>query len=353
MGIAAVKERTRINTAVSHSTPLFCPEMLFPRLGEHLIREGLITTRELNEALTQQKQRAAKGESILLGNLLVEKGLIDRKQLDTAVTKQVIKLKAALEQSNSRLRSRVAEHVAKLEETMVQLNQLDAMKSNFVANVSHELRTPLAVLVGHLDLWSRESMGELSADQRESIQSMTNATRRLWDLIEDLLQFSSAASGDMTLSLERFPIKQSVNSAVSQKKPQATDRQVLLNTKIMADLPQVYADQEKITWVVGQLLDNAIKFTPPKGKVMAYVCQKADKVQINVVDSGIGIPAGRIKEMFQSFHQLEESATRHYEGMGLGLAMAQKILSAHGSRIQVRSRVGVGSRFAFSLPYRH
>ncbi len=353
LGVAAIRETRRINTAVSSQPSPINPEALFPRLGEYLVSKGFVAQDELDIVLAQQSELSAQGETKRLGQLLIENNFVNQADLDTAITEQMFDLKSSLEESNKQLESRVAERTAELEQTMVQLGRLDKMKDNFVSNVSHELRTPLAILVGHLDLMSQGDPGSLTFDQKQSLSSMTDATRRLWTLIEDLLQFSDAASGKMTLKKSPFPIIKSVNTAVSQKETQATARQIILNTRIRANLPQVFADQEKITWVVGQLLDNAIKFTPPSGQVVAYAQQKADDVQINVVDTGIGIPEEHINELFHSFYQLEESSTRHHEGMGLGLAMAQKILTAHGSTIQVRSRVGVGSHFAFSLPRHH
>ncbi len=266
------------------------------------------------------------------------------------ITEQIVHLKTALEKSNLELESRVTQHTAELEDALMRLGELDKMKANFIANVSHEFRTPLSHLVGYLDLIRNRNLGPLTIDQEEVLTGMTQATKRLWTLIEDLLQFSAAATGNMTLNPRPFPIMEPVKTAVLNKKPQANERHILLKANIVPNLPLVHADKEKISWVLEQLLDNAIKFTPSNGQVAAYARKKGDEVQIDIIDTGIGIPKDRINELFCSFHQLENFSTRRYEGMGLGLTMAQKIIAAHGSEIKVRSRVGVGSRFAFKLP---
>ncbi len=350
VGIAAVEEANRIQTAVIQPKQPATPEALFPHLGDYLHKKGLVTQQALDLTLAYQRELATRGKPALLGQLLVDSGMINQTELDIAITEQIIHLKTALENSNLELESRVTQRTAELEEALMRLGELDQMKVNFIANVSHELRTPLSHLVGYLDLICNRNLGPLTLDQKEVLTGMTQASKRLWTLIEDLLQFSAASTGNMALNPRPFPIMEPVKTAVLNKKPQATQRQIFLKANIMPDLPLVHADQEKITWVIEQLLDNAIKFTPSNGRVAAYARKKDDEVQIDVIDTGIGIPKERINELFCSFHQLENFSTRRYEGMGLGLTMAQKIIAAHGSEIRVRSRVGVGSRFAFKLP---
>jgi signal transduction histidine kinase len=112
----------------------------------------------------------------------------------------------------------------------------------------------------------------------------------------------------------------------------------------------VRADEEKIGWVLSHLVDNALKFTPEHGRVEIEAVLESSLVTISVTDTGIGIPPERLQEIFEPFHQLDSSATRRFGGTGLGLAMAQRIVEAHGSRIKVQSELGRGSRFEFSLP---
>jgi two-component system phosphate regulon sensor histidine kinase PhoR len=125
---------------------------------------------------------------------------------------------------------------------------------------------------------------------------------------------------------------------------------VILQVDVGQNLPPVEADSEKISWVVLQMLDNAIKFTPAGGKVMLSVQPETDTlVMISISDTGIGIPKKRLSEAFEPFHQLDDSATRRVGGTGLGLALVHEIIQAHGSMIEVESEEGKGSTFRFPL----
>jgi signal transduction histidine kinase len=125
---------------------------------------------------------------------------------------------------------------------------------------------------------------------------------------------------------------------------------VILHFNEQAGIPDVQADKEKISWAILQLVDNAIKFTPSSGQVILSIEQESKAlIMVSVMDTGIGIPASRIDEVFEPFHQLDASSTRRYGGTGLGLALVREIISAHGSVIEVQSEEGKGSRFRFPL----
>jgi signal transduction histidine kinase len=126
-------------------------------------------------------------------------------------------------------------------------------------------------------------------------------------------------------------------------------KQIKVDLEMPPEIPRTLADRDKITWVVNQLLDNAIKFTNQNGHVLLKVSLAHALVQIAVIDSGIGIPEDKINEVFQPFHQLDGDSTRKYEGTGLGLSLANKIIETHGSTITVVSQIGKGSSFQFHL----
>jgi signal transduction histidine kinase len=124
----------------------------------------------------------------------------------------------------------------------------------------------------------------------------------------------------------------------------------LLNFEVRSDIPFVQADEEKISWVILQLIDNAIKFTPSGGQVNLSIDKESETlVMVTVADTGIGIPPNRLEEAFEPFHQLDASSTRRYGGTGLGLALVKEIVSAHGSIVNVKSEEGKGSTFSFPL----
>jgi signal transduction histidine kinase len=326
------------------------PEVLVPRLGEHLIQAGQITEADLQKALAYQKEKQKGGQRCLLGEALVDLNLLTRGQIDHAVTEQIIQLRNALEDANRFLEHRVQERTAELQEALRKLSELNQMKANFVANISHELRTPLTHVKGYLELLSTGALGPLNNDQKNALQVSQRATGRLESLIDSLILFSLAARGEMTLRLTPVNLSTVAGEIINYSRPKAQDRNVSLNFYIQPDIPFVQADEEKISWVILQLIDNAIKFTPTGGRVNLSIEKESDTlVMVTVTDTGIGIPANRLEEIFEPFHQLDASPTRRYGGTGLGLALVKEIVSAHASMIQVKSEEGKGSTFSFPL----
>jgi signal transduction histidine kinase len=145
-------------------------------------------------------------------------------------------------------------------------------------------------------------------------------------------------------------IKELIQLILQDAQTKALVAEVTIQAKLPVSLPRVRCDRQKIGWVIGELVNNAIKFTPKGGQVYVEAEGVDNKVNIAVSDTGIGIPGERQLEIFEPFHQLDGSSTRRYGGTGLGLALVNRIITAHGARIQVRSKVGKGARFEFSLP---
>jgi signal transduction histidine kinase len=330
--------------------PPLSPEMLVPRLGEYLIQQGHISEDDLNRALQYQKEKSASGKNMLFGEALTELGMLDRSLLDQAITEQIIQFRSALENANRYLEKRVEERTTELQEALRKLSELNQLKSNFVANVSHELRTPLTHIKGYLELLVFETLGTITEDQRSALQVCQKASGRLESLIDNLILFSQTAKGELTLKLGPVDISRVAVEIINMSKAKAKDKNLNLKTIIQSDLPLVQADEEKISWVILQLLDNAIKFTPSGGDViLSLIVETNSMVSVSVSDTGIGIPKERLEEAFESFHQLDGSSTRHYGGTGLGLSLVRNILDAHGSPIDVKSNEGKGSSFMFPL----
>ncbi len=326
------------------------PEILVPRLGEYLVQQGHIDEAGLRKALAYQKKREATHEHCLLGQALLELHLIDRDVLDTAITEQIISLRNALENANKNLENRVRERTAELQDALHKLSELNQLKANFIANISHELRTPLTHVKGYLELLTSRSLGALSGEQLEALEVSQKAAGKLESLIDNLILFSLAVRGEMTLRQMAIDLGKIAAEVMEYSLPKAADRGVELKLDIHPGLPKAQADGEKITWALLQLVDNAIKFTPKGGNVTISIQPETDTlVQVAVSDTGIGIPENRLEEVFVAFHQLDGSPTRRYGGTGLGLALAQEILVAHGSKIVVNSKVGKGSTFRFPL----
>jgi signal transduction histidine kinase len=326
------------------------PEVLVPRLGEYLVRRGLISDEDLGNALAYQNEKQQSGERILLGQAIMDLNLLTRKQIDHAVTEQIIQLRNALEDANRFLESRVTERTAELQEALRKLSELSQMKANFVANISHELRTPLTHVKGYLELLTTESLGSLNPEQRKALRVSQRSAGRLESLIDNLILFSLAARGEMTLRLAPVDLNKVAEEIISYSRTKADDRNVTLNFSVQPGLPFVQADEEKISWAILQLIDNGIKFTLSGGNVTLSVQSESDTlIMVSVVDTGIGIPVSRLKEIFEPFHQLDSSPARCFGGTGLGLALVRDIINAHGSVIEVQSEEGKGTRFHFPL----
>ncbi|MBL8062057.1 MAG: hypothetical protein JNK32_03490 [Anaerolineales bacterium] len=326
------------------------PEMLIPRLGEYIVQKGLISEAQLQMALDLQQEQIAQGNPFMLGQALMELNLLDQATLDQAITEQILQLRSALQAANRNLEQRVRERTAELNEALNRLSELSQMKANFIANISHELRTPLTHIKGYIELLISESLGAVAPEQRHALSVSQRATSRLEGMIEDLIMFSLSSRGEMSMKQEPVDIRRLVSLIVKSANAKAEERGVKLQLDASDGLPLVQADAEKISWVVSQLLDNGIKFTPSGGSVSVILKEEGSNLlQVIVSDTGIGIPQGRMKEIFEPFHQLDGSSTRRFGGTGLGLSLVRQIVEAHGSLLDVKSMEGKGSTFKFPL----
>ena len=325
------------------------PEMLVPRLGDYLVEKGLVTRDQLKTALAVQKSTPDLERSRLIGQILIDLNFIDRATLDQAITEQILQLRNALEESNRKLERRVKERTLELEEALNKLSELDKLKSNFVSNISHELRTPMTHLKGYLELLTSGDLGSLNMEQENALSVMNRSANRLEQLIEDLILFSTTEHSNLKLNLAPTSPLMLIETVIKKSNEKAIQKQITLTYHAAENLPNIWADENKITWVLFQLLDNAIKFTPNHGTVSITLELSGNQLRFKVIDTGIGIPEDRIAEIFEPFHQLDSSSTRRFGGTGLGLTLVDKIIKAHQSHIEVRSSPGVGSSFEFSL----
>lgn len=324
-------------------------EILVPKMGDYLVEKGLIKPDELALALKYQEGLRHKGEDQLIGQILVDQGAIDPNTRDAAIIEFIIELRSALQEANQQLEQRVKERTAELQNALEKLAELNQLKANIIANISHELRTPMTHLKGYLDLVIAGDLGPLTEEQQNALSIMARSGERLSRLIEDLIQFSVSEHDQLNIQFAPFSMQNLCNLAIRRAKPKAIDRDVKLVSDYENSLPEVDGDEEKISWVIQQLLDNAIKFSEGGGTVTLRIKREENLLNISVIDTGIGIPQSQVDKIFDSFHQLDSSTTRKAGGTGLGLALAKKIIEAHGSTIRVNSDVGKGSCFGFTL----
>jgi len=326
------------------------PEFLVPRIGEYLVAQELITQDQLEKALVRQKELRDEGQRLLLGQTLVQMDFIEIETLDKAINHQIIELNAALREANRNLEKRVAERTAELHSALARLTEVNQIKANLISNVSHELRTPLAHIKGYVELISGGDLGELTALQKNALDVMRRSTQRLEQLIQDLIQFSTASKEGIALDIQPTTLFDVGAKVLLSSQRKATKASVTLVNELPNDLPLILADPQKLEWVIHHLIDNAIKFTPEGGCVKLGCQVSVDSVSIYIEDTGIGIPEDRMDEIFIPFHQLDGSPTRRYGGTGLGLALVKHILDGHDTQLVIDSTPSVGSTFSFSLP---
>ena len=325
------------------------PAWLVPRIGEFLIDQKVITKEQLDNALQMQRSRAEQGEQVLLGQTLIEMGFLTRERLDQALTEQIVDLHAAVQESNRTLQQRVHQRTRELRHALQRLTEINQVKANLISNISHELRTPLAHLKGYVELLAEGELGSLSVEQTDAVSVMRRATDRLNQLIEDLIEFSTASREGLTLNLQPISARELIHAVLEKSSAKAHKADVQLNTEIADELPTIRGDVERLSWVIYQLVDNGIKFTPADGRVTIGARSVDTGIEFMISDTGIGIPADRIEEIFEPFHQLDGSPTRRYGGTGLGLSLVKLILEAHGSSLEVESEEGRGTQFRFHL----
>jgi signal transduction histidine kinase len=326
-------------------------EELIPRLGESLVNQKIITAQQLQQALDIQAADKREGKSLRrVGQILIGMGVLQPGDLDRAIAAMVSQLQKALQIANRRLEERVRERTVELSHALERLSELNQLKANFVANISHELRTPMTHIVGYVDLLADDTFGPVSPQQREALETLHRAAERLNGLIDDLIQFSDTSRGGITLNCQSVSLRDLIQETLARMMSKAQRANVRIEVNLSSDLPPVRVDGRKITWVISQLVDNGIKFTPSGGKVIIRAGGVSDRVWITVEDTGVGIPSARLNELFEPFHQLDGSITRRQGGTGIGLYLCKQIVEAHGSRITLQSKEGSGSTFLFDLP---
>jgi len=260
----------------------------------------------------------------------------------------------------------VAAKSASLEQSYRQLQELDQLKSNFLATVSHELRTPLTSIIGYAEMLIEGLAGKPTPEQREYLQTIMEKGESLLELITSILDLTKIEAGKLRLHPGPFDLAALVDSAVSSVQPQANKRSLAVHKVVEAGLDQPVLDREKIHQCLVNLLANAVKFTPPGGTITVHAGRATrlpahggarfdgpdQYFELSVEDTGIGVPADQLERIFDSFFQVDGSATREYGGAGLGLSIVRSYIEAHGGEVSVVSEPGKGSRFTLLLPWR-
>jgi signal transduction histidine kinase len=239
-----------------------------------------------------------------------------------------------------------------IEDKSRQLEVASQHKSEFLANMSHELRTPLNAIIGFSEVLTERMFGELNEKQEEYLKDIYASGTHLLSLINDILDLSKIEAGRMELELTDFDLPTALDNALTLVRERAGRRSLTLQMSVDERLGEVRADERKFRQVVLNLLSNAIKFTPEGGRIEVGAVLRDGSIEVSVTDTGIGIAPEDQAAVFEEFRQVG-TAEKKAEGTGLGLTLCRKFIELHGGRIGVKSEVGGGSTFTFTIPVRH
>ena len=236
--------------------------------------------------------------------------------------------------------------VTELQAANVQLAELDRLKSNFISIASHELRTPLGLILGYAGFLRDNASGTAT----EELDVVLQAATQLQRLIEDMVNLTHLKAGDAELNLSEFNLQDVIGESIKTQQQFAATKRLQIRSSLPPAAIRVRADWEKIAIVLNNLLNNAIKYTPPGGCILVSARPQTGMIAVSVADTGKGIPGHELERIFDRFHQVESHLTRQEGGMGLGLPIARGMVELHGGRIWAESVPGRGSRFTFTLP---
>jgi two-component system, NtrC family, sensor kinase len=238
-----------------------------------------------------------------------------------------------------------------IEDKSRQLEVASQHKSEFLANMSHELRTPLNAIIGFSEVLSERMFGELNEKQEEYLKDIYASGTHLLSLINDILDLSKIEAGRMELELTDFHLPQAIANALTLVRERAGRRGIALAHTMDERLGEIRGDERKIKQVLLNLLSNAVKFTSEGGRIEIAAVSKDGLAEVSVTDTGVGIAPEDQEKVFEEFRQVG-AAEKKAEGTGLGLTLCRKFVELHDGNIWVKSQVGVGSTFTFTIPLR-
>ncbi len=253
---------------------------------------------------------------------------------------------------NARLHDEIRQHVHDLQAAYDEVRKLDELKSAFIRTVSHELRTPLALIEGYTELLLDEQMGMLQPEQLKALALVSDKAAVLNRLVNDIISLQTI--GTMGFDMEILSMSALARGAIEALRPKGSKAGISLVLDVRAEEQQLQlqGDARRLSQVLGHLLDNALKFSPNGGDVSLSLEREAEMIVVQVKDEGIGLSRDQLERIFDRFYQVDGSATRHFGGAGLGLALVKEVVEAHGGAVWAESDgvAGKGCTFTLCLP---
>ncbi len=228
--------------------------------------------------------------------------------------------------------------------------ELDRLRSEFIANVSHELKTPLAALKESVSLILDEIAGAVTDKQRRLLELARKNIERLGRLIDDLLDFSKAESKARSMHRSLFDIEEIITSAVATLEPLANQKAISIKSFLPNKNTEIWGDEDKIHEVMVNFLDNSIKYNKAKGKIEVRLEDVGNDVRLTVADTGVGMSQGNLESIFDRFKRVGNYSDGKIKGSGLGLSIVKEIVEMHGGDMNVESKEDKGTKFTITLP---
>lgn len=252
--------------------------------------------------------------------------------------------------AHQELEKKVEERTGELSRALKEVEDISKRKTDFVSSVSHELRTPLTSIKGYAAILLAEKLGALPKEIKERLEKINRHSDELVHMVNDLLDIARIESGKTIMRIEEQDLKNIIDTVSDLIFIQCKDKDIKLISDIQEDIPLVRIDRIQIERVFTNLLGNAVKFTPEKGKITIRASVKDETVQVDIQDTGIGIPQDAVVKIFDEFYRVDNPINQKVKGTGLGLSLVKHIIEAHKGKIWVESQPGKGSTFSFTLP---
>lgn len=232
---------------------------------------------------------------------------------------------------------------------ITELRKLERIRQDFVANVSHELRTPIASIKGYAETLKDGALAD-KENAKDFVDIIWQDSERLAKLIDDLLDLAKIESGKMNMVFLPMPLRPVALRVSNVLQKAASDKNIVLAVDVPEDLPKVLADEARISQVLLNLMDNAIKYTPEGGRVTVTAANYEGFLRVDVADTGFGIPESDLPRIFERFYRVDKARSKELGGTGLGLSIVKHIVQAHSGQVFVHSTLGAGTMFTFTLP---
>ncbi len=308
-------------------------------------QDAIIALQKDAEITELKLKRQATIRNIIIGialtTIILSFALFNRFKYKQRVQQEAEEKKRQIEEERQR---------TEIEKQRVEeLQKIDKLKDEFLANTSHELRTPLNGIIGLSESLKDGVAGKLSPEAHENLDMISTSGKRLSHLVNDILDFSKLKNKDLLLSLRPVDLHASVDVVLKLSETLIAEKNLMFVNLIPETIPLVEADENRVQQILHNLIGNAIKFTE-KGHVHINAEEKNGMLNISITDTGIGIAKDNLENIFKSFEQGDGSTEREYGGTGLGLSVSKQLIELHNGKLRVQSQVGKGSTFTFTLP---